>query len=100
MELARRCHAKEDMRLVAGKGNYAGDNFPDNLCHAVILRSPHAHAHIRGIDVSAAKSAPGVLTVLTGKDASADGIGAIPHSPDWQGHQTRNFGCPKGLRFI
>ena len=88
---------KEDMRLVAGKGNYAGDNFPDNLCHAVILRSPHAHAHIRGIDVSAAKSAPGVLTVLTGKDASADGIGAIPHSPDWQGPPDAELRLPEGF---
>ncbi|MED5573976.1 MAG: xanthine dehydrogenase family protein molybdopterin-binding subunit [Pseudomonadota bacterium] len=85
------------MRLVAGKGNYAGDNFPDNLCHAVILRSPHAHAHIRGIDVSAAKSAPGVLTVLTGKDASADGIGAIPHSPDWQGPPDAELRLPEGF---
>ena len=85
------------MRLVAGKGNYAGDNFPDKLCHAVILRSPHAHAHIRGIDVSAAKSAPGVLTVLTGKDASADGIGAIPHSPDWQGPPDAELRLPEGF---
>ena len=85
------------MRLVAGEGNYAGDNFPDNLCHAVILRSPHAHAHIRGIDVSAAKSAPGVLTVLTGKDASADGIGAIPHSPDWQGPPDAELRLPEGF---
>ena len=88
---------REDLRLVAGEGNYAGDNFPDDLCHAAILRSPHAHARIRGIDVSAAKSLPGVLAVLTGKDAAADGIGAIPHSPDWQGPPDAELLLPDGF---
>ena len=88
---------REDLRLVAGEGNYAGDNFPDDLCHAAILRSPHAHARIRGIDVSAAKSLPGVLAVLTGKDAAADGIGAIPHSPDWQGPPDAELRLPDGF---
>ncbi|MED5359697.1 MAG: xanthine dehydrogenase family protein molybdopterin-binding subunit, partial [Pseudomonadota bacterium] len=88
---------REDLRLVAGEGNYAGDNFPDDLCHAAILRSPHAHARIRGIDASVAKSLPGVLAVLTGKDAAADGIGAIPHSPDWQGPPDAELRLPDGF---
>ena len=43
------------------------------------------------------KSAPGVLTILTGKDASADGIGAIPHSPDWQGPPDAELRLPEGF---
>ena len=45
---------------------------------AYILRSPHAHARI---DVAAAADAPGVLAILTGRDATADGLPPIPHSP-------------------
>ena len=87
----------EDLRLVTGKGNYASDNFPDDLCHAVILRSPHAHARIRAIDTSKATAVPGVLAVLTGKDAAADAIGAIPHSPDWQGPPDAELRLPEGF---
>ncbi|MBO88314.1 MAG: carbon monoxide dehydrogenase [Rickettsiales bacterium] len=88
---------KEDFRLLTGRGNYASDNFPDDLCHAVILRSPHAHARIRAIDTSKATAVPGVLAVLTGKDAAADAIGAIPHSPDWQGPPDAELRLPEGF---
>ena len=50
-----------------------------------MLRSPHAHAEIGAIDSSAAHSAPGVLTVLTGQDMLADGLRRIPHAT-WSGH--------------
>src|SRR5258707_8947242 len=43
-----------------------------------VLRSPHAHARIRAIDVGAAKAAPGVLAVLTGADWQASGFGDLP----------------------
>jgi xanthine dehydrogenase molybdopterin-binding subunit B len=46
--------------------------------HAVVLRSPHAHARILSMDVSEARAAPGVVAVLTGHDAMADGVGALP----------------------
>src|SRR5690606_35856190 len=45
--------------------------------HAVFVRSPHAHADILGIDVSAAEAMPGVIGVLTGKQIKADGIGNL-----------------------
>jgi carbon-monoxide dehydrogenase large subunit len=44
------------------------------------VRSPHAHARIRGIDTAAARSAPGVVDVLTGAELAADGVGSIPSS--------------------
>jgi aerobic carbon-monoxide dehydrogenase large subunit len=70
---------KEDLRLVTGRGCYSDDfNFPGQA-YAAMVRSPHAHAHIRSIEVTAARAMPGVLAVLTGKDALADGLTRIPH---------------------
>src|SRR5580693_1661661 len=70
---------KEDLRLVTGRGCYSDDfNFPGQV-YAAMVRSPHAHARIRSIDVSAARTMPGVLAVLTGQDALADGLTRIPH---------------------
>ena len=75
--LARR----EDARLLTGRGQYAADfNLPGQV-FAYILRSPHAYAKIVAIDPAPATGAPGVLAVLIGADAVADGIGPIPHSP-------------------
>jgi aerobic carbon-monoxide dehydrogenase large subunit len=68
----------EDPRFLKGVGRYVGDIVPPNLTHGVVLRSPHAHARIASMDTAAAKAAPGVLAVLTGADARADGIGVLP----------------------
>ena len=46
-----------------------------------VLRSPHAHARIRSIDTGPARAMPGVLAVLTGLDARAEGFADIPHDP-------------------
>ncbi|MCB1745243.1 MAG: xanthine dehydrogenase family protein molybdopterin-binding subunit, partial [Gammaproteobacteria bacterium] len=67
----------EDLRLLNGKGRYTSDFEFSDQCHLFVLRSPHAHALIRSIDSSAARALPGVLCVLTGEDAEADGIGHI-----------------------
>ena len=77
---------KEDLRFVRGGGQYGSDQFLENLAHAALLRSPHAHARIRGIDTGAAKSAPGVLGVYTGADMVAAGCKPIPHNPNWEGN--------------
>ena len=72
-------HRKEDARLLTGRGCYSDDiNLPDQA-YAAVLRTPHAHALIRGIDVEAARAMPGVLAVLTGRDAQTDGLQPIPH---------------------
>jgi len=49
--------------------------------YAVVLRSPHAHARIVGIDATRARALPGVLAVLTGAELVADGLRPIPHIP-------------------
>jgi aerobic carbon-monoxide dehydrogenase large subunit len=70
---------KEDLRLVTGRGCYSDDfNFPGQV-YAAMVRSPHAHAKIRSIDTAAARAMPGVLAILTGQDAQADGLTRIPH---------------------
>jgi carbon-monoxide dehydrogenase large subunit len=48
------------------------------MAHGVVLRSQHAHARIKSLDVSAAKQAPGVLAVLTAADIKAAGWGDLP----------------------
>jgi len=70
---------KEDARLVTGRGNYSDDVNLPGQAYGTVVRSPHAHALIRSIDVAAARAMPGVLAVLTGQDALADGLKRIPH---------------------
>ena len=69
---------REDLRFVTGRGRYVDDVRLDGLCHAVVVRSPEAHADIVAIDVSGARTASGVIAVLTGEDFAADGLGDIP----------------------
>ena len=68
----------EDPRLIRGGGRYVDDIKLAGLAHGIVLRSPHAHARIRSIDVSAAKAASGVLAVLTAADVKAAGYGDLP----------------------
>jgi carbon-monoxide dehydrogenase large subunit len=71
----------EDNRLITGKGRYV-DNLPDRgAAVLVVLRSPYAHANIKPVDTSAAKTMPGVLAVYTGEDLVADGINPMPFLP-------------------
>ncbi len=72
---------KEDERLVTGHGLFSDDFGVDGQAYAVMLRSPHAHARILGIDAVQAKAMPGVLGVFTGADCLADRLAAIPHDP-------------------
>ncbi len=68
---------KEDRRFITGAGRYVDDMVVPGMKHAVFVRSPHAHAQIKKIDVSKAKAMPGVIGVLTGKELKADGIGNL-----------------------
>ncbi|MEM4494358.1 MAG: glyceraldehyde dehydrogenase subunit alpha [Candidatus Caldarchaeum sp.] len=61
---------KEDPRLVKGESTYVDDIRLPGMVYAVFVRSPHAHARIKSIDVSAAKKVKGVVAVLTGRDLS------------------------------
>jgi len=72
---------KEDARLLTGAGRFGDDVNLPGQAHAAFVRSPHAHARIGAIDIAAALGVPGVLAVLTGADAAADGLRPIPHRP-------------------
>jgi len=67
----------EDARLLTGGGRYTDDVSLPGQAHAVFVRSPHAHAAIRGIDADEARGMPGVLGVFTIDDLDADGVGPI-----------------------
>src|SRR5262252_9151470 len=71
---------REDFRLLIGKGCYSDDFNLPGQAYAAMVRSPHAHARIRAIGTGAAKTAPDVLAVLTGRDLLIDGLQPIPHS--------------------
>src|SRR5260370_1631906 len=76
---------KEDLRFVTGKGSYTADISLPGQVYAVMVRSPHAHARIRAVDIAPAIAAPGVLALLTGRDVLADGLRPIPHKI-WSQH--------------
>jgi len=63
----------EDRRFITGEGRYLDDIKLPSMAYMAILRSPYAHANIRGIDTAAASAMPGVLAVITGAD--------IPYNP-------------------
>ncbi|MBB4661812.1 xanthine dehydrogenase family protein molybdopterin-binding subunit [Conexibacter arvalis] len=62
----------EDERLLRGEGAYVDDLHPSGCSEAAFLRSPQAHARIVSIDVEEARSAPGVIAVLTGADLAGE----------------------------
>jgi aerobic carbon-monoxide dehydrogenase large subunit len=68
---------KEDIRFITGTGHYTDDMTRAGETRAFFVRSPHARAKIRRIDVSAAKTMPGVVDVLTGAQLAADKVGNL-----------------------
>ncbi len=69
--IGARVKRKEDPRLITGAGAFVGDLKLPGMHHVVFVRSPYAHARIRGIDAEAARQRPGVLAVVTGKELAA-----------------------------
>ena len=61
-----------------GAGRYTDDFVLASAAHVIFVRSPHAHAKIQRVSIDEAMKGPGVIAVLTGKDAKADGLGNIP----------------------
>jgi len=70
----------EDARLLTGRGQFVDDLAFPGVLHCALVRSPHAHARIAGIDAAGAAS-PGVVAVFSGRDMAADGVG--PMSAGW-----------------
>ena len=69
---------KEDGRFVAGHGRYLDDVQVDGLLHVAIVRSPHAHARVLGVDAEAARALPGVVAVWTLGDLPELATATVP----------------------
>jgi aerobic carbon-monoxide dehydrogenase large subunit len=68
---------KEDARLITGQTNWTDNITLPGMVHVSFLRSPHAHARIASVDVSAAREAPGVFAAYSGADFAAE-QGSLP----------------------
>ncbi len=89
---------EEDLRLLKGKGRYVADMKAAHEAQAHVLRSPHAHARIRSIDVTRARAAPGVLAVLTAADLQKRGLGTLrPFAPRKRSTGAPAYVCPQPL---
>ncbi len=69
---------REDPRLITGRGRFTDDITLPGTLHVTFVRSPHAHARIRKIDMEAALAHPDVVEVYTGRDLAEDGVKPIP----------------------
>ena len=80
----------EDPKLLTGSDHYVNDVRLANAVTLAFVRSPHAHALIKGIDTRAAKAVPGVVAVLTGADVNAEvGVIHTPLPPEMFGSMNR-----------
>ena len=87
---------KEDPRLITGEAKYLDDVRLPGMLYAAILRSPYAHAKIKGIDTNKATKQPGVIAVFTGQDFKD--LPALPCA--WQadaGRIQNNVNTPRVL---
>jgi aerobic carbon-monoxide dehydrogenase large subunit len=71
---------REDFRLLTGKGRYVDDISVPGVLHLALLRSPHAHARVTAVDLTAARAGTGVRIALSGADLAGK-IGSI--RPNW-----------------
>ncbi|TWT01660.1 xanthine dehydrogenase family protein molybdopterin-binding subunit [Reyranella sp. CPCC 100927] len=76
-KIGERIKRTEDRRFLTGAGRYVDDLQLARCTHAYFLRSPHAHARIKSIDTTAAKAAPGVVEIFTGKDVADSKVGSL-----------------------
>ena len=77
--IGARLKRKEDPKLITGNGYFSDDIQLPGMLHAAVLRSPHAHAKIKRINVEEALKSPGVVAIYTGKDLEGK-IGPVPSS--------------------
>ena len=68
---------KEDKRFITGKGRYTDDHKVAGMHYAAFVRSPHAHAKIKKINIKNASKMSGVVGIFNGKELTGDGIGNI-----------------------
>ena len=74
--VGKKIRRREDPRLITGTATYLDDIKMPGMHHAIVVRSPHAAAKIKGIDTKAAAGLPGVVAIFTGADVAK--LGAVP----------------------
>jgi carbon-monoxide dehydrogenase large subunit len=84
----------EDARLLTGGGRFVDDIIPEGALFGVFLRSPHAHARIVALDVSAAAAMPGVASVLTAEDIRRFGAGSVSRPAPLRGRGGTALAAP------
>lgn len=84
----------EDIRLITGKGVYSADNNRPDQVYASFVRSPYAHAIIKGFELVEALSVDGVLTILTGADVMADNLAPMLHDHGLMGPKAAQMKGP------
>jgi carbon-monoxide dehydrogenase large subunit len=72
-----RVERKEDKRFLTGKGRYTADINIANQTYAIFVRSPHARAKIKKVDISKALKASGIVSILSGEEIATDKIGGL-----------------------
>jgi carbon-monoxide dehydrogenase large subunit len=76
--IGAKIHRREDPHLITGRGRYVDDMQLPGLAHVAFVRSPYAHARVKGISTDAALAAPGVVGVYTAKEFGEHLTGAMP----------------------
>src|SRR5437868_13743405 len=76
--IGRSLRRLEDSRFLTGQGRYVDDIDMPGQLYGIVLRPPHGHAAIHGIDTAAARAMPGVRGGFTAADLDADGCGPLP----------------------
>src|SRR5260370_3969411 len=79
--IGAKIHRREDPRLVSGEGRYIDDHTRPGTVFLSVVRSPHAHARIKSIDITAALKSPGVVAIYTHKDFAKVIAGTMPAAP-------------------
>ncbi|MGD9763960.1 MAG: xanthine dehydrogenase family protein molybdopterin-binding subunit [Candidatus Binatia bacterium] len=95
--------ALPNRQLAAGKGTFVSDVQLDGMLHMAVLRSPYAHARIRGINTKPAEAVPGVVYVITGQEVKAN-MNPILEAYDTAAMGAKGFHwyalCPEKVRFV
>jgi carbon-monoxide dehydrogenase large subunit len=77
-QIGRPLRRVEDSRFLRGEGRFVEDIDAPGQLHAMVLRSPHGHAELAGIDGSKARAMPGIRGVFTFADLAAENVGPLP----------------------
>src|SRR5262245_55448564 len=91
--VGRSLKRREDERLLQGRGAYVADVQRPGTLHLAVVRSPHAHARIRAVDVSAARACPGIVDIVTFDDVP-ELARAIPMRMSERGQMSRYLQRP------